>query len=405
MAKQQLIHSKPPTITTKLQVPHRTTVEQVYLKRLKETEAFIPKEEYLKKQENINKVMNTQSVQQLKYYSHINEIRSVKEFLYISEKLKQKNIEKKMNERLELRGKLNKIKEIEVLKKLHYYLEKKIRLFIKDRQHEENPKLKTFEAFRIANSEDKKVMQFPIELQKELFAKLNAQSDIIPSKQEMASPISPMKHQKRNTQFDFFHADISDSVVNNEEKEEGTSKFLTMKVANKLLGMMIIESSKGKRQPIIWAQDKKKELEDILNKPYGGKMNFNLHSFNWLIDNALERTQSLANFNKISTNRITTMDERVEFVDMPNNYLSIQNKINKGMESITKTFNIRPKSSQALRQRKELKNRRQITTEYNITERIKENVLSQALRNQNVQSQCKTESIFFQNDSYVNHYI
>lgn len=72
-------------------------------------------------------------MQSLKYYSHINEIRSVKEFLYISEKLKQKNIEKKMNERLELRGKLNKIKEIEVLKKLHYYLEKKIRLFIKDR--------------------------------------------------------------------------------------------------------------------------------------------------------------------------------------------------------------------------------------------------------------------------------
>ncbi|CAD8152115.1 unnamed protein product [Paramecium pentaurelia] len=405
MAKQQLIHTKPPAITTKLQIPHRTTVEQVYLKRLKETEAFIPKEEYFKKQEAINKVMDTQSVQQLKYYSHINEIRSVKEFLYISEKLKQKNIEKKMNERLELRGKLNKIKEIEVLKKLHYYLEKKIRLFIKDRQHEENPKLKTFEAFRNAHLEDKKVMQFPIDLQKELFTKLNAQSDIVPSKQDIVSPVSPMKHQKRNTQFDFFNAEISDSVVNNEDKEQGTSKFLTMKVANKLLGMMIIESSKGKRQPIIWAQDKKKELEDILNKPYGGKMNFNLHSFNWLIDNALDKTQSLANFKKGSINRITTTDERVEYGEMPNNYLSIQNKINKGMESITKTFNIRPKSSQVLRQRKELKNRRQITTEYNITERIKENVLSQALRNQNVQSQCKTEGMFFQNDSYVSHYI
>ena len=47
--------------------------------------------------------------------------------------MSKKRIEKKMNERLELRGKLNKIKEIEVLKKLHYYLEKKIRLFIKDR--------------------------------------------------------------------------------------------------------------------------------------------------------------------------------------------------------------------------------------------------------------------------------
>ena len=71
-----------------------------------------------------------------------------------------------MNERLELRGKLNKIKEIEVLKKLHYYLEKKIRLFIKDRQHDESnnifllidPQMRTFDAFRIAHKEDKKIM-------------------------------------------------------------------------------------------------------------------------------------------------------------------------------------------------------------------------------------------------------
>lgn len=52
-------------------------------------------------------------------------------------------------------------------------------------------------------------------------------------------------------------------------------------------------------------------------------MNFNLHSFNWLIDNALDRTQSLMNFKKGSINRITTTDERVEFGEMPNNYLSI----------------------------------------------------------------------------------
>lgn len=51
------------------------------------------------------------------YYSHINEIRSVKEFLYISEKLKQKNIERKMKERVDLKEKLNKIKGFEIYKK------------------------------------------------------------------------------------------------------------------------------------------------------------------------------------------------------------------------------------------------------------------------------------------------
>jgi len=37
-----------------------------------------------------------------------------------------------MTERLELKGKLNKIKEIEIGKKMQYYLEKKIRLFLKE---------------------------------------------------------------------------------------------------------------------------------------------------------------------------------------------------------------------------------------------------------------------------------
>lgn len=37
-----------------------------------------------------------------------------------------------MMERLELKGKLNKIKEMEIMRKLHFYLEKKIRVFIKD---------------------------------------------------------------------------------------------------------------------------------------------------------------------------------------------------------------------------------------------------------------------------------
>lgn len=36
-------------------------------------------------------------------------------------------------------------------------------------------------------------------------------------------------------------------------KEDGTSKFLTMKVANRLLGLMMVEQSKGKRVPIVWA--------------------------------------------------------------------------------------------------------------------------------------------------------
>lgn len=72
--------------------------------------------------------MRTQSHGQMPaYYSHINEIRSVKEFLYISEKLKQKNIERKMKERVDLKEKLNKIKGFEIYKKRQYYLEKKIR--------------------------------------------------------------------------------------------------------------------------------------------------------------------------------------------------------------------------------------------------------------------------------------
>ena len=102
-----------------------------------------------------------------------------------------------MNERLELRGKLNKIKEIEVLKKLHYYLEKKIRLFIKDRQHEESifknyldKYLQSFEAFRTAMHDDKKVMSFGIEVQKELFEKISAQEEVIPTKSKIPSPTS-----------------------------------------------------------------------------------------------------------------------------------------------------------------------------------------------------------------------
>lgn len=33
-----------------------------------------------------------------------------------------------------------------------------------------------------------------------------------------------------------------------------------MKAANRLLGLMMVESSKGKRTPIVWALNKKKEL-------------------------------------------------------------------------------------------------------------------------------------------------
>lgn len=43
-----------------------------------------------------------------------------------------------------------------------------------------------------------------------------------------------------------FHTELSESV-NGEKNEQGTSKFLTMKVANRLLGLMMVESSKGKR--------------------------------------------------------------------------------------------------------------------------------------------------------------
>lgn len=63
-----------------------------------------------------------------------------------------------------------------------------------------------------------------------------------------------------------------------------------MKAANRLLGMMMVESSKGKRTPIVWALNKKKELQELLNKPFGGKMNFTMNAFNWLIDNAIQKS-------------------------------------------------------------------------------------------------------------------
>jgi hypothetical protein len=54
------------------------------------------------------------------------------------EKLKRKNIEKKMLERVQLKHKLLKIKEIEVWKKLQYYLEKRVRQFIRETEHAES---------------------------------------------------------------------------------------------------------------------------------------------------------------------------------------------------------------------------------------------------------------------------
>ncbi len=70
-----------------------------------------------------------------------------------------------------------------------------------------------------------------------------------------------------------------------------------MKVANKLLGLMMIEGSKGKRKPIVWAMNKKKELTELLNKPFGGKMNFTMNTFNWLVDNAIEKSKMYLNKN------------------------------------------------------------------------------------------------------------
>lgn len=54
------------------------------------------------------------------------------------EKVKRKNIERKMLERIQLKTKLLKIKEIEVWKKMSYYLEKRIRQFLKDTEHSES---------------------------------------------------------------------------------------------------------------------------------------------------------------------------------------------------------------------------------------------------------------------------
>lgn len=57
------------------------------------------------------------------------------------EKVKRKNIERKMMEKIQLRNKLRKIKEIEVLKKMSYYLEKRIRHFLKINEHSESLQL------------------------------------------------------------------------------------------------------------------------------------------------------------------------------------------------------------------------------------------------------------------------
>lgn len=54
------------------------------------------------------------------------------------EKLKRKNIEKKMLERVQLKSKILKIKELEIFKKMQYYLDKKVRQFIKETKHEES---------------------------------------------------------------------------------------------------------------------------------------------------------------------------------------------------------------------------------------------------------------------------
>lgn len=38
--------------------------------------------------------------------------------------------------------------------------------------------------------------------------------------------------------------------------------------------------------------DKKKELQESLNKPFGGKMNFTPNSFSWLIDDTLSKSSA-----------------------------------------------------------------------------------------------------------------
>ena len=59
--------------------------------------------------------------------------------------------------------------------------------------------LQSFEAFRTAMHDDKKVMSFGIDVQKELFEKISAQEDIIPTKTKIPSPTSANAHLKRNT--------------------------------------------------------------------------------------------------------------------------------------------------------------------------------------------------------------
>jgi hypothetical protein len=44
--------------------------------------------------------------------------------------------------------------------------------------------------------------------------------------------------------------------------------------------------------------DKRQELEEQLNKPFGGKMNFTPNSFNWLIENTLKKSRSYVKLTK-----------------------------------------------------------------------------------------------------------
>ncbi|CAD8145887.1 unnamed protein product [Paramecium octaurelia] len=368
------------------QVSQQKNLEQVYIKRLQEQEAFMPKDIYIQKHKSMHQIMNNQQSQPLRYYSHINEIRSIKEFIYISEKLKQKNIERKMQERLELKGKLNQIKQIEIGKKLQYYVERKIRLFIKDRQHEENPYNKSFEAFYEFYSNDPKLKTFEKEKLLSEFNRLSSQVLNVPVSRSQHAKITISPPPKNMYQIN------EDNEPTLNEEDDGTSKFLTMKAANRLLGLMMVESSKGKRTPIVWALNKKKELQELLNKPFGGKMNFTMNAFNWLIDNAIQKSQAYINKNQVVEQKSVDPKKIGELID-------------KGLVNIKRTLSKRPASSNNVRSCQQLKHRNDVALEYCISERVRQNVIQQKLRNQKLQEQQKIQKSYLSNDSYVNHYI
>ena len=82
----------------------------------------------------------------------------------------------------------------------------------------------------------------------------------------------------------------------------------------------------------------------MLNKPFGGKMNFTINSFNWLIENVLGKSKAFLNRNR-SAVTINRTSKGVIVSDPVNDPQTISENIQHQIHSIKKTLASRPLSS------------------------------------------------------------